>query len=200
MASALRLCPPHVSAQARAALRPGEGMVLAFDSAFAPCGCVTWVFSEVPCTVAGWRERFERYELRCLACGTEWSRAVRRRGAGCCSEGLVLDATHPEERAARAERARRRGRVTAPKRIRRAQHPPIAEICRRLAELHAKLATCDHRSGAHPDQGPAFLVGWAESAIASLLDDLGVKVEQPRWIERALGCASSAPEPEEPAA
>lgn len=84
---------------------PGEKVVAHFDSAFAPCRCVTHHVWTIGATTVAWRAQGERYMLRCLSCDHEWSRQMLPDCMGKVRPNvLVLDASHPEERAARAAR------------------------------------------------------------------------------------------------
>lgn len=78
--------------------RRGWHVVPHFDSDFAPCHCVTHELEHVAATSVEWKGAEGRYWLRCLNCGVKWSRAMGARGEGYY---LVLDSSHPEERAAR---------------------------------------------------------------------------------------------------
>lgn len=102
-------------AQTRRTFEPGAGdrVVPHYESAATDCGCKTHGAFGIPCTSVAWRtiepraDRPRRYRLRCLACGRVWWREVLR-GRGL---SLDLDASHPEERAARARRNAERVRV-----------------------------------------------------------------------------------------
>jgi hypothetical protein len=80
---------------------PGWTLVVFFDAACAPCGCVTHRLASVECTSVVWSTSGLWYLLRCLACGRQW---VRRIPPGARGGQLKLDASHPQERAARRER------------------------------------------------------------------------------------------------
>ncbi len=83
----------------------GFRRVIDFASDFAPCRCETHKMQSVPATTVDWTIADGRYHLRCLNCGDEWSRAaIGQQFRGNPAHGLVLDASHPEERAARSRR------------------------------------------------------------------------------------------------
>jgi hypothetical protein len=87
---------------------PGWHFIEHGDSGMTPCGCVTHVFMTIDCVSLVWCEQRGRFWLRCGACGASWSRAVlRSRGS---TGGLALDASHPEERVARARRQEKKRR------------------------------------------------------------------------------------------
>jgi hypothetical protein len=67
-----------------------------------PCRCTSHVYLGIPAVQILWRRHAARYWLRCTRCRGKWSRAALLPSSG----GLCIDASHPEERAARrAERA-----------------------------------------------------------------------------------------------
>jgi hypothetical protein len=66
-----------------------------------PCGCVSHVYVSIPAVQLVWRERAGRFWIRCMQCDARWSRRVLPTTGNSGTNGLRVDAGHPEERARR---------------------------------------------------------------------------------------------------